>query len=1007
MNLLSQSTGFLSRISFGRAGACLGLAVLSLTPFARAAGPWTADLGFSSTQGANQWSYLQRPIGGGTATNMAYSTGAWRTTDTGQTGWMIGYATHPGQYSDTIRRWTAPSSGTISITGRVYKIDIGGGAGVVATVQHNGTTLWTRTVAYNDSTGYTTDEALGDVSVASGDTIDFVVDDNGTYGFDRTGWDPTITFIGSWTASVGYTSTQGANQWNYVQRPAGGGTITNMAFSTSAWRTTDSGMTGWMQGNDTHPGNGIDTIRQWTAPSAGTISISGRVYKMDTGGGAGIIATVEKNGTSLWSKTVAYNDSVGYTTDSALGNVNVASGDKINFVVDDNGTFAFDQTGWNPTISLFTSSNPSWVLNTTDTLLTLTIIGNQPAISRLEDASNGWNWTPTPVTVPLINMVYISGAFANPIWTYTSAAVDTTSGTKVTLTFTSASPSLTLTQVWWAHPGVGPVEESSTVTNNSGGSIVINDQDIIPADVTVTADATTTLHRFARASYNGGGDTYFSTGVINTTLAATTSAASTVSNDYGAGSYLLPFSMLDVGGVHGLYLGYTNDFGLYTTSTTGNAEAIRTVFNLWNSGSMTVANSASLAIPGVFYGTYTGDIEVGSNHMKQWFYANHMTPTIKSTAAEPLVEYDIPANSTSDATSFFAANALSSWGVELAKEDYLWTSDSGDSNPPFGDLWSPNSGWTSGNMNLGSLAHNAGVKLALYMSNTYNGADLSTSAGVSSEESALEGRFNGTLSGWSQTNGPAYDYWRSDMISEAPYNYGAHLGLMQVLDYMITNHSNFRWENCSSGGSKKSFDLLQRQSVMTTEDSGAASGSTENYRRAFYANSYMINPVQLKDDNGNFSPNTDTWAKYMFRTGFYGAWMFGADGTGSFQETEYAAHITLYKTYQRPILRGADVYHILPICDGTNWDGLELFNPTLNKGSVILLKPNSGVGNSPTIHLRGLNPTGTYTLKFQDRTSMNSTYVNVTGSTLMADGISISGTTTDYDSEIIWINTGP
>jgi len=650
MKIMYQSTGFLSRIGIGRACACLGLALLSCSSLARAAGPWTASLGFSSTQGANQWSYLQEPIGGGTATNLAYSTSAWRTTDTGQTGWMIGYATHPGEYNDTVRRWTAPSSGTISITGRVYKIDTGGGAGVIATVKHNGTTLWTRTVAYNDSIGYTTDEALGDVTVATGDTIDFIVDDNGTYGYDRTGWDPTITFIGSWTASAGYTSTQGTNQWNYLQRPAGGGAATNLANSSGVWRTTDSGQTGWLYTTDTHPGNGIDTIRQWTAPSAGTISITGQVYKMDTGGGAGIIATVEHNGSSLWSKTVAYNDSVGYTTDSALGAISVAAGDTINFVVDDNGYYGWDQTGWNPTISLLGSSNPSWVLNTTDTLLTLTIIGNLPAISRLEDAATGWNWTPTPVTLPLVNTVYIGGTFATPLWAYSGAAVDTTSGTKVTLTFTSSSPDLTLTQVWWAHPGVGPVEESSTVTNNTGGSVTFNYQDIIGTDLTVTADNTTTLHEFARASYNGGGDAYFTTGVINTTLAATTSASATISNDYGAGTYVLPFTMLDVGAVHGLYLGYTNDFGLVTTSTSGNAEAIRTVFNLYNSGSMVEANGATLAIPGMFFGTYTGDIEVGSNHMKQWFWTNHLTSTIKSTTSEPLVEYDIPANSTSDTT---------------------------------------------------------------------------------------------------------------------------------------------------------------------------------------------------------------------------------------------------------------------------------------------------------------------------------------------------------------------
>jgi hypothetical protein len=380
----------------------LGLIVGLLLQAAHAAGPYTASLGFSSTQGANQWSYLQEPAGGGTVTAMTYTSSAWRTTDSGTTGWMLGPDGHPGNGVDIVRRWTAPSAGIISIAGRVYKQDTGGGAGIVATVKHNGTSIWTRTVAAADSIGYTTDEGLGDVTVASGDTIDFIIDDNGTFGFDRTGWDPTITYINSYSSVTGYSGTEGANQWSYLQRPAGGTTTSNLTYNSGVWRTTDSGVTGWLQNNSTHPGNGYDTIRQWLAPAAGTISISGRVYKIDVGGGAGIVAKVEKNGTAIWTKTVAYNDSTGYMTDADLGNVVVAAGDKINFAVNDNGTYANDATGWGQVISYTGNTQTSWELNTADTLLTLTIAGNQPVITRLQDAVNGWNWVSTPLTVPLL-----------------------------------------------------------------------------------------------------------------------------------------------------------------------------------------------------------------------------------------------------------------------------------------------------------------------------------------------------------------------------------------------------------------------------------------------------------------------------------------------------------------------------------------------------------------------------------------------------------------------------
>jgi hypothetical protein len=59
-----------------------------------------------------------------------------------------------------------------------------------------------------------------------------------------------------------------------------------------------------------------------------------------------------------------------------------------------------------------------------------------------------------------------------------------------------------------------------------------------------------------------------------------------------------------------------------------------------------------------------------------------------------------------------------------------------------------------------------------------------------------------------------------------------------------------------------------------------------------------------------------------------------------------------------------------------------------------------------TLYLRGLNPAKHYTLSFEDRTSLNFTYVNVTGASLMSGGSGISaltGSSSDCDSEIIWI----
>jgi len=649
-----------------------------------------------------------------------------------------------------------------------------------------------------------------------------------------------------------------------------------------------------------------------------------------------------------------------------------------------------------------TSPAAPWVLNTFDTKLTLSIVGDRPAIKRFEGSEVGWNWTPHAAILPLLTTVYMGGTQYTPDWKYETATVDTSKGTKVTLTFTSTAPRLTLTQIWWASTGAGPVEQTTSVTNNSGTDITYNDADVIATDLTVVSDKIVTLWRFNRSSVSYEQDPGFTTGVFKQELGPNTSVVSTFSNHLFPGPFVLPFVMIDVGADHGIYIGYESDFGQLTTSTTANEHQVRNLFQLWTSNDFTQAPGTTLSLPSVFYGAYKGNTDVGSNRMKAWFWANKMTPTIKNTPEEPLVEADCSLNSESNFRTVTPGVVdLENWGVELLKQDAPWTKDV-DTDPLFGWSWSPNPAYWPQGMTLGKIAHDHHMKLSLYMANRYSHVNLATKAGVAAEEEAAESRFIGTAPGWV---GPGFDYWRSDIEFEPTADYLSHLGFMEVMDYMISKHPNFRWENCSGGGSKKSFDLAQRMSFCVAEDSGLSAGSLTHFRQSYYAMSYMFNPVQIGEQNADFMDNTEAAGLLNFRTGFFGAWLWGMQAGGWAGNKQYPLYVALYKAKQRAILRGADVYHILPMPDGINWDGIELFNPATNKGSVILLKPGVHVGASPRIILQGLIPTTIYSLIFQDRSSLNASYAHVSGNALMTTGIDpISGTNSGVDSEIIWIN---
>jgi hypothetical protein len=402
----------------------------------------------------------------------------------------------------------------------------------------------------------------------------------------------------------------------------------------------------------------------------------------------------------------------------------------------------------------------------------------------------------------------------------------------------------------------------------------------------------------------------------------------------------------------------------------------------------------------MFFGAYKGDTDAGSNQMKKWFWNYKITPTLKQNENEPLVEVDICSggNTSSDATyteeNFYDSiirHDLVAKGVELLKLDAWWSSDWRSRAPHYGCKWMydpvrwPN--WENG-VTPGTMAHDAGLKLSLYMSNTFENVDISTPEGREHEKQALIYRYEN----WH------YDYWRTDIEFEWAYNYLSHEGFLEIIDYMIDTYPDFRWENCSSGGSKKSFDFCERNTFITTEDSGSGLGSVLSYRKAYYSNSYMINPVQLKDDNGDPKIGEFPGGKeYMFRTAFMGAWLWGADEPSDI----YRQHVELYKTRQRPILRGADVYHILPMPDGVNWDGMQFYNTELDKGSAVLFRPSDEAPESMVIKLKGLAPEKTYALSFQDRPNLD---CRMTGAALMEDGVNVTGMDSIYASEIIGRN---
>jgi hypothetical protein len=225
---------------------------------------------------------------------------------------------------------------------------------------------------------------------------------------------------------------------------------------------------------------------------------------------------------------------------------------------------------------------------------------------------------------------------------------------------------------------------------------------------------------------------------------------------------------------------------------------------------------------------------------------------------------------------------------------------------------------------------------------------------------------------------------------------------LNTVDWLAANIPGHRWEECDCGAAWKDYATLRRATVMAPTDVYDAL----SVRKAFYDASYAMPPAQLINLLEWRGPS-DAEMPVALRSTMTGAvwWGMTTGWTGIVLPSDMPSRIqpmmdnlTLYTTRLRPLVREADLYHILPRPDGTSWDGIEYYNPANVSGAVMLFKPTTSP-DTRTIPIKGLDRAQTYAVTFQDRPAQN---VSLTGAQLMDNGLSVTLTGTNQ-SEIIWL----
>ena len=161
-----------------------------------------------------------------------------------------------------------------------------------------------------------------------------------------------------------------------------------------------------------------------------------------------------------------------------------------------------------------------------------------------------------------------------------------------------------------------------TIENKSGGSVTY-DPSIAGSPLADQSRQTVRLHRAEKTAV-GKGKVHYDPLVHN----------ARITTDSG----MIPLIMLDVGSTHGMYLGYEWELGGFQVASGFRSSRHHCLGTPHNRGCYPRPTNEIFTIPSVYYGTYQGDIDDGSNRFKKWFWNHKITRSLHDHADEPWTE---------------------------------------------------------------------------------------------------------------------------------------------------------------------------------------------------------------------------------------------------------------------------------------------------------------------------------------------------------------------------------
>jgi hypothetical protein len=614
---------------------------------------------------------------------------------------------------------------------------------------------------------------------------------------------------------------------------------------------------------------------------------------------------------------------------------------------------------------------PRWTLKTADTSLTVGLGADQSLWIYELRGPEGWNWTAAASPIPLLGRIDVAGTQVAPKWIYRDAAVDRSDGMKVAITFVNAEPAMELTSIWQAHAGPGPVRHAMFIANKSGKPVTVYEQESLDVHVAGPEKDASLWYIKNDASVPDA------TGVYHESLAAGYQKVLTIAE--GDNLYI-PFAVVDAGGAHGVYVGWEWSIGriAIASGTTPGGAAIKA--GNGDRFKTDLAAGATFEVPPGFIGAYRGDLDDAANSLHKYLFSHSMPAAVRDDPTCPRVEWNAFAATGQGQGSWQPTETkyypliddIAPLGFEDVVIDINWWN--GDQahqpHPPVGHA----KFWPKDMLAACEYAHKHGMRFGLYWNCN---PSMTTAQGIQHRKDDfknLHDRFHLDFYRTDSTAGPVLQTGGFGPDSRAHYaedlGYWQTKGFYEVADWLLANIPNYRYENCSGGGSIKDYGVMRRAVRIQDQDRYYPIDA----RRAFYDASYALHPAQISTLSGSWSEWQASGSVYEFRSASLGApyWHPDAPNGGNggpkwtaSQKMAIQRAVGTYKTRIRPLVRTGNLYHVFPRPDDKIWDGIEYFDPAAKKGAVYIFRPRSPSG-SQTVKLKGLDPNGRYRLWCED-----------------------------------------